>query len=45
MKERISATVSKETIDIVKKVLKKGKHRNMSHVIEDAISEYNDKHS
>lgn len=36
-KERISATVDKETLDIVKTFLKSGKYRNKSHVIEEAI--------
>ena len=37
MKERISATVDEETLKILEKILKKGKYRNQSHVIEDAI--------
>ena len=37
MKERISATVDKKTIDKIKRILKKGKYRNKSHVIENAI--------
>ena len=37
MKERISATVEKETIERIEKILKKGKYRNKSHVIEKAI--------
>ena len=37
MKERISATVEKETIDIIENLLKKGKYRNKSHAIEKAI--------
>ena len=37
MKERISATIDKETKKILNKILKEGKHRNISHVIEDAI--------
>lgn len=37
MKERISATVDKETVDLIKKFLKEGKYRNKSHVIEEAI--------
>ena len=39
-KERISATVDKETIARLKRILKKGKHRNNSHIIEDAIKLY-----
>lgn len=37
MKERISATVERETINIIEGLLKKGKYRNKSHVIETAI--------
>ena len=38
MKTRISATVDEETLKIIKKILKKKKYRNKSHVIEEAIS-------
>ena len=37
MKKRISATVDEETIKITKRILKKGKYRNKSHIIEEAI--------
>jgi Arc/MetJ-type ribon-helix-helix transcriptional regulator len=37
MKERISATVDSETIKLIDSILKKGKFRNKSHVIEAAI--------
>jgi Arc/MetJ-type ribon-helix-helix transcriptional regulator len=37
MKERISATVDKETVKIINEFLKKANYRNKSHVIEDAI--------
>jgi len=37
MKERISATVDKETIRLLKEMLKQGKYRNKSHLIEEAI--------
>ena len=37
MKGRISATVDRETIEIIKTILKKGAYRNKSHVIEEAI--------
>ncbi|MBU2562044.1 MAG: ribbon-helix-helix domain-containing protein [Nanoarchaeota archaeon] len=37
MKERISATVDKETIETIEKILREGRYRNKSHVIEDAI--------
>jgi Arc/MetJ-type ribon-helix-helix transcriptional regulator len=37
MKDRISATVDKKTKNLIDLILKKGKYRNMSHVIERAI--------
>ena len=37
MKQRISATVDKETIRILEKILDEGEYRNKSHVIEKAI--------
>lgn len=37
MKERISATVEKETVKIIEKSLKSGKYRNISHFVEAAI--------
>jgi len=37
MKERVSATVNKKTVNAIKLILKKGHHRNKSHVIEEAI--------
>ncbi len=37
MKERISATVDKEVIEIIETLLKNKKYRNKSHVIETAI--------
>lgn len=39
-KERISATVDEETIKILDKILKEGKYRNKSHLIETAIEEF-----
>jgi Arc/MetJ-type ribon-helix-helix transcriptional regulator len=42
-KDRISATVDKKTIELIEKILKKGKYRNKSHVIEAAISGLFDK--
>jgi Arc/MetJ-type ribon-helix-helix transcriptional regulator len=36
-KERISATVEKETLEKIEKILKRGKFRNKSHIIEAAI--------
>ncbi len=37
MKERISATVEKETVERIERILENGKYRNKSHVIEEAI--------
>ena len=37
MKTRISATIDKETNEILDFLLKDGKYRNKSHVIEKAI--------
>jgi Arc/MetJ-type ribon-helix-helix transcriptional regulator len=37
MKERISATVDEKTTKIIDSILKKGKYRNKSHLIEKAI--------
>lgn len=37
MKERVSATVDKETKKLIEDILKKGSYRNISHIIETAI--------
>lgn len=37
VKERISATVEKETVERIERILAKGKYRNKSHVIEAAL--------
>jgi len=37
VKERISATVEKGTVKRIERILKKGKFRNKSHVIEEAL--------
>lgn len=37
MKRRISATVDEETEKEIDRILKKGRFRNKSHVIEEAI--------
>jgi Arc/MetJ-type ribon-helix-helix transcriptional regulator len=37
VKGRISATVDEKTIKIIERILSKGKFRNKSHVIEEAI--------
>jgi len=42
MKTRISATIDPETNKKLEKILKKGKHRNKSHIIEDIIKKYTD---
>jgi len=36
-KERISATIDTETLNLIEKILKKGNYRNKSHIIEKAI--------
>ena len=40
MKIRISATIDKETLEIIKRILKKGNYRNMSHIVEEAIKAF-----
>jgi len=40
MKKRISASVDGETVKIINRILTKGKYRNKSHVIEDAIARF-----
>lgn len=37
MKERVSATIDKDTKKIIDEILKKGNYRNISHLIETAI--------
>jgi Arc/MetJ-type ribon-helix-helix transcriptional regulator len=37
MKERISATIDKESLKILDEILKQGEFRNRSHAIEKAI--------
>ena len=37
MKDRISATVDEKTVKSIEKILSKGKYRNKSHAIEEAI--------
>jgi len=37
VKERISATIDTETLNLIEKILKKGNYRNKSHIIEKAI--------
>lgn len=42
MKIRISATIDPETDRELGHILKKGKHRNKSHIVEDALRLYID---
>ena len=37
VKSRISATVEEKTVKLIDRILGKGKFRNKSHVIEEAI--------
>lgn len=37
MKERVSATIDPVTSKVLKDILKKGRYRNQSHIIEEAI--------
>lgn len=37
MKERVSATIDKATKGKIKDIMEKGRYRNVSHVIEEAI--------
>lgn len=37
MKERVSATIDKETKELIEDMLEKGNYRNISHIIETAI--------
>jgi len=37
MKERISATIDPETKKKINRILEKGRFRNISHVIEEAV--------
>jgi Arc/MetJ-type ribon-helix-helix transcriptional regulator len=37
MKTRVSATIDEKTLGAIETILKKGKYRNKSHVIEEAI--------
>jgi Arc/MetJ-type ribon-helix-helix transcriptional regulator len=40
MKSRISATIDKESLKLIDEIMKSGKYRNKSHVIEEAIREF-----
>lgn len=37
VKERVSATIDKETSKTIERIMKKGKYRNKAHLIEEAI--------
>jgi Arc/MetJ-type ribon-helix-helix transcriptional regulator len=37
MKERVSATIDRETKEVIERILKRGNYRNISHLIESAI--------
>ncbi len=37
MKKRISATIDEATMKIIKLLMNKGRYRNKSHIIEEAI--------
>ena len=39
-KIRISATIDPETNKLLDKVIKKGKYRNKSHILEEAIKKF-----
>ncbi len=43
MKKRISATIDEKTEKLIELILKEGKYRNKSHVIEDAIKSLKEK--
>lgn len=45
MKGRVSATVDEKTMNMIKLLLKKGKYRNKSHLIEEAIKLLKEKES
>jgi len=40
VKTRVSATIDLETNKLLDKILKKGKYRNKSHIMEDAIKKF-----
>jgi Arc/MetJ-type ribon-helix-helix transcriptional regulator len=43
MKSRISATIDEKTSKIIDRILKEGRYRNKSHIIEEAIKFLEDK--
>ena len=43
MKERISASLDPETIKKIEKLMKSGRYRNVSHLIEDLIKSAGEK--
>lgn len=40
MKVKISATIDETNDKILDKILEKGRHRNKSHILDDAIKTY-----
>ena len=45
MKERVSATIEPETRKKIEKIMRSGRYRNISHLIEDAIKLMEEKES
>ena len=43
MKSRISATIDEKTSKIIDRIIKEGRYRNKSHIIEEAIKFLEDK--
>ena len=43
MKERVSFTFDKETVDAINEISKKGTYRNKSHFVESAIKQLSEK--
>ncbi len=39
-KTRVSATIDPETEDLLDNILKKGRYRNKSHILEEAIKHF-----
>ena len=37
VKERVSATIDRDTAKVIERILENGRYRNKSHIIEDAI--------
>ncbi len=43
-KTRVSATIDPETNELLDEILKKGKYRNKSHILEEAIKHFAKEH-